>query len=80
MEKAVQPNDPTYRFSATYYGKDLGYSIDKLNGTAASGSCYWAVYIEAADGSVKYSNVGVSSLTIEDKQSLLMRYESYKSD
>ena len=76
MKKAVQPNDPTYRFSATYYGKHLGYFIDKLNGTASSGSCYWAVYVEAADGSTKLSNVGVSSLTIPNKESLLMKYQS----
>ena len=75
MEKAVQPNDPTYRFSATYYGNELGYFIDKLNGTASSDSCYWAVYVEAADGSIESSNDGVSSLTIQNKESLLMRYQ-----
>ena len=76
MERAVDV-DRAYRFSATYFGSELGYFIDKLNGTASAGSCFWKVCVKAADGTVQVANVGVSSLIIGNKETLQMKYESF---
>ena len=76
MERAVDV-DRAYRFSATYFGSELGYFIDKINGTASAGTCYWKVCIKAIDGTVQVANVGVSNLQIKNRETLQMKYESF---
>jgi len=75
MEEAAK-NEKAYEFTATF-GK-YGAFIDKLNGTENAKPCYWFVYVETADGTTTSSQVGVSELTIKDKESLVMKFEKSK--
>ena len=74
MEYAVNQGGSDYQFTATYF-KDLGFFIDKLNGTASTKHCHWFVYIGSPDGCEKKSDVGVSSLDIPISYSLIMKFE-----
>ena len=59
-----------YSFSATYFGTELGYFIDKIDNVASdtTTNCFWIYYIisaTAGGGVVSYSpNVGVSNFLI----------------
>ena len=74
MEHAVNQGGSDYQFTATYF-KDLGYFIDKLNGTGSAAQCYWFIYIGKPDGGEERSEFGVSTLDIPNGYSLIMKYE-----
>ena len=40
MEQAVTDIGTSYTFSATYFGGDLGYSINTINGTTSDSPCF----------------------------------------
>ena len=66
-----------YRFSATYFGNTLGYSIDTINGTSSSDPCYWFFYVQEPGSPMPMlENLGVSNYLIPtDDYSIYMRYE-----
>ena len=74
MEEAHEKYGKAYEYTVE---ENLTYGafITELNGTAAVKPCYWAVLIQSADGSEKMSPVGVSSLTIKNKETLVMKYQ-----
>ena len=82
MEEAVTMFGSAYRFSATYFGGDLGYFIDTINGTSSDveSSCFWFIYILDQDGNEILSPVGVSNLVISKRQrNIIWRYERFQS-
>ena len=65
MEKAVTQYGPAYRFSTTYFGADLGYFIDKINGTESNSPCYWLFYFKGPyDEKATLSPAGVTNFFI----------------
>ena len=71
-----------YRFSATYFGNTLGYSIDTINGTSSSDPCYWFFYVQEPGSPMPVlANLGVSNYLVPtDGYSIYMRYEKYNPD
>ena len=47
MEAAVVGFDPTYRFSATYFGEEVGYFIDRIGNATVNmdRDCFWVYYV-----------------------------------
>ena len=75
MELAVD-QDRSYRFSATYFGTQLGYFIDTINGTSSDDPCYWFFYYQPPRMDPVFSNLGVSSFVIPDNGGrVIFRYE-----
>ena len=77
MEKAVTDFGSAYRFTATYYGAALGYSIDKLNGVSNDNAsdCVWRLFTRRRDGKTILSPVGISNFYIlEDGLTIVMSY------
>ena len=85
MEKAVTLFGRDYRFTATYFGKELGYSINTINGTSSSleSRCFWFIFILDKDENEIFSPVGASNLVITNKQRNVIwqfgRYEHFSS-
>ena len=66
MESAVDEFGSDYRFSATYFGNELGYFIDTINGTSsdAASNCFWFIFIKPPNGDEVLSPLGVSNFRI----------------
>lgn len=79
MEEAVTRYGSSYRFSATYFGRTLGYFIDQLNGTSSSlaNSCFWAFLIRHRNGTEVLSSKGVTNTFIYRGQSMIMSYQQF---
>ena len=84
MEAAVAGFDPTYRFSATYFGAELGYFIDKIAGVKSGmvPNCFWIYYATAktvTGEEVSYPpNFGVSNFLIPANDvGIVWNYEYY---
>lgn len=69
METVVDNFGRPYRFSATYFGGELGYFIDSINGTASDpeSNCFWFIFIRAPNGTEFLSPLGVSNFRIPGK-------------
>lgn len=81
MEQAVTDNGEDYRFSATYYGEELGYFIDTINGTSSDvdNACFWFFYTISFAGEETLSPVGVSNANIkEDESAVVWRFQPYQ--
>ena len=77
MELAVD-QDRSYRFSATYFGTQLGYFIDTIDGVTSDDPCYWFFYYQPPGMSPVFSNLGVSSFVIPDNGgTVIFRYETF---
>ena len=81
LEASVDVNR-AYRFTATYFGSTLGYSIGTINGTSSNNPCFWFFYFQAPGqpGPV-FSNLGVSNFIIPTSgYSIFMRYEKFNAE
>ena len=77
MELAVD-QDQSYRFSATYFGTQLGYFIDTIDGVTSDDPCYWFFYYQPPGMSPVFSNLGVSNFVIPDNGgTVIFRYETF---
>ena len=76
MENAAVKHGQQYYFTAKFYGDNLGFNIETINGFPKSPSkCYWEFLIRLPDGSVKPSKLGVSSYYFDtDEYGMIMRY------
>ena len=66
-----------YRFSATYFGSNLGFSIDTLNGVSnnQTNTCNWLFFIMTPDGAVEQASVDVSNYIVPaDDYAVIWRY------
>ena len=66
-----------YRFSATYFGSDLGFFIDTLNGVSSNvdENCFWLYFIMTPNGIIEIADLGVSSYVIPaDGYTIIWRY------
>ena len=83
MERAVTLFGRDYRFSATYFGGELGYSINTINGTSSNleSGCFWFLFILDEGGNEIFSPFGVSNIKITKKQTDVIwqfgRYEHF---
>ena len=77
IEQAVTDFGRFYRFSATYFGGDLGYFIDTINGTTSDNPCFWFLYTSTPTSGEALSPVGVSTATVEKGSAVTWRYESF---
>ena len=78
MELAVD-QDRSYRFSATYFGTQLGYFIDTINGTTSNNPCFWFFYYQPPGMNPVLANLGVSNFVIPDNGGrVIFRYETYR--
>ena len=76
MQEAAN-DDSQLRFTATYFGSDLGYYIDAINGTSTDSEnrCYWLIYVRYPNGTEFLSPLGVSSYVLPGTgYSLIWRY------
>ena len=77
MELAVD-QDRSYRFSATYFGTQLGYFIDTINGTTSNNPCFWFFYYQPPGMNPIFANLGVSNFVIPDNEGrVIFRYETF---
>ena len=77
MELAVD-QDRSYRFSATYFGTQLGYFIDTINGTTSNNPCFWFFYYQPPGMKPIFANLGVSNFVIPDNGGrVIFRYETF---
>ena len=78
MEQAVTNFGRSYRFSATYFGGDLGYFIDTINGTTSDSPCFWFLYTSTPTSCDEtLSPVGVSTATVNKGSSVTWRFEQF---
>ena len=77
MEQAVTDFGRFYRFTATYFGGDLGYSIGTINGTTSDSPCFWFLYTSTPTGGEILSPVGVSTATVNKGSGVTWRFEPY---
>ena len=80
MEEAVTDFGRDYRFSATYFGEELGYFIDQINGTASDveSSCFWFFFTVDRNGMEVLSPVGVSNFRIpKNGKSVIWRFMQF---
>lgn len=66
MQRAVDNFGRDYRFSATYFGSELGFFIDTLSGTSSNveDNCFWIYYIDPPNGDEFKANLGVSNYIV----------------
>ena len=79
MQEAASMNSDL-RFSATYFGSELGYFIEKLNGTNSDlgKSCFWFIYIRDPKGNEFLSPLGVSNYVLRGNgYSIVWRFQQY---
>ena len=77
MEQAVTDFGRSYRFSATYFGGDLGYFIDTINGTTSDSPCFWFLYTSTPTSGEALSPVGVSTATVKKGSAVTWRFEPF---
>lgn len=79
MELGVD-NDPSFRFTATYFGSaNGGYFVDAVNGTAETAECDWFLYYRPpGTGAVPMRTTdGVSDFTVpDDGGTVILRYQT----
>lgn len=77
MEQVVDKFGSTYQFSATYFGGDLGYVIDSINGTAidVANSCVWSLFQRNSLGTEFQPTASVSDISISRRgYTIIWRY------
>ena len=75
MQNAADQFGSSYRFSATYFGSELGYFINTLNGVSSENNCFWIYFIGLPDGSESKATLGISSYRVPaDDYSIIWRF------
>lgn len=80
MEQAVTDFGTPYRFSATYFGDELGYFIDSISSTESrsADNCFWFYFIRDPTGNEFLSPVGVSNFCVPSNGfSIIWRFMDY---
>ena len=85
MQQAVGIDGQTpsaFKFSATYFGPQLGFFIDTIGGTSSintgSSGCYWQLLYRYLNNPLTSSNVGASHFSICcNGYSIVWQYTAY---
>ena len=75
MEIAVDA-DPSYRFTVTYTGSTVGYTIDTINGTENNDPCFWFFYYQIP-GQDPILNESITNFIVpSNRTQVIMRYQT----
>lgn len=79
LERAVELGR-SYRFAATYFGSELGYFVDAINGTRSNNPCFWFFLIQepGSTGDLITAPLGISNYVIPGEgYSIVFQYKSF---
>ena len=79
MEVAVNA-DPSYRFTVTYTGSAVGYTIDAINGTENSDPCFWFFYYQIPGGDPILNESITNFIIPSNRTQVIMRYQTDSTD
>lgn len=75
MELAADVQD--FKFTVTYCGKDIGYTIDSLSGLENAEDCEWFLFYRAPDDDEEeyQHDAKISSFVVEPNSTVTLSYE-----